>query len=155
MPTRANIFSVFSHGCASLCFWLHVMGNFLYSLTLQILPDWQQESQPSATLTLAEHGTLWGDESAQHCFLLSVFSTVQFVHYLQMGVYLEKVGLWVYVWKSPGRRKHVSFSLEKRIRVDLGRCPNILFLLLSLSYYHMIIIEHTQGTVPFPASLWL
>lgn len=36
-----------------------------------------------------------------------------------MGVYLGKVGPWAYVWKSPGRRKHVSFSLEGGIRVDL------------------------------------
>lgn len=36
-----------------------------------------------------------------------------------MGVYLGKVGPWAYVWKSPGPRKHVSFSLEGRIRVDL------------------------------------
>lgn len=73
-------------------------------------------------LSYTDPGRAWhpvGDESSLHCFLLSVFSTVQFVHYASMGVYLGKVGPWAYVWKSPGRRKHVSFSLEGGIRVDL------------------------------------
>lgn len=68
-----------------------------------------------------------------------------------MGVYLEKIGLWGYVWESPGRRKHVSFSLEGGIRVDLGEMHEYPFLLLSLQYYHMTIIGHIEGREGIPS----
>lgn len=84
-----------------------------------------------------------GDEFSRHCFLialwLSVFSPVQFAHYLQMGVYLGKAALWVSMWKSPGQ-KHVPFSLEGGMRINLGRWVNIFFpccCLCHMAFGHM------------------
>jgi len=62
---------------------------------------------------------------------LSIFFTVQFVHYLQMGVYLGNAELWAYMWKSPGR----EFSLEGVIRIGLGKWTNVLpFALLATTW---------------------
>lgn len=93
-----------------------MMRSFLYLLTVLILPDGHQESQPSAPLTLAEHGTLWGMSSHSivfyctlvvcllHCIICSLLADgCVSEESRSLGLYVASLGQkHVSVWRWEG-----------------------------------------------------